>query len=305
MRRIVPAPRTWLATAMLLVLLSASAGTAQSQPASQAPPADPHAGHVHEPDAGAAPKGAADPASTPAELPPFVARPTDEDRRAAFPDVAGHAAHDRAVNYFLLFDQLEWQGSRDSDDPLLDLDVTGWIGRDRDRFWFRAEGNATDATVDEAEAHALYGRQFSRWWDIVAGMRQDLKPGPAQTWAALGVQGLAPYWFEVEATAYLSTDGNVQARFQADYDLRVTNRLIVQPLARIDLSATSDVGRSVSAGVTSTEFGFRARYLLRREMAPYAGITWPRSYGASATQAQAEGQTTRGARIVAGVRLWR
>ena len=290
----------------LAILLVAASATATAQPATPSPgTSDPHAGHVHEPGAAPAQQDTPAPASAQRELPPFIPRPTEEDRRAAFPDVEGHAAHDRTINYFVLVDQFEWQTGRDDDAALVDLDVTGWVGRDRDRFWFRAEGNATDASVSDAEMHALYGRQFSRWWDVVAGLRQDMEPGPAQTWAALGVQGLAPYWFEVEATSYVSTDGNVQARFQADYDLRVTNRWIVQPLARVDLSATSDAERHVSAGVTSTEFGFRLRYLVKREIAPYVGVTWPRLYGEGASHALATGTTASGARIVAGVRLWR
>jgi copper resistance protein B len=292
------------AVATLFVFASASAGTAQPA-APSAPPDDPQAGHVHEPEGGAQ-QGTQAPATASQELPPFIPRPTDDDRRAAFPDVeAHHAAHDRAINYFVLVDQFEWQSGRDTDKPLADLDVTGWVGRDRDRFWFRAEGTAADASVGEAEMHALYGRQFSRWWDVIAGLRQDVEPGPAQTWAAFGVQGLAPYWFEVEATSYVSTDGNVQARFQADYDLRLTNRWIVQPLARVDLAATADAERHVSAGVTSTEFGFRLRYLVKREIAPYVGVTWPRLYGDGAAHALATGATTSGARIVAGMRLWR
>ena len=139
-----------------------------------------------------------------AQLPPFIPPVTDEDRKAAFPDVEGHAVHDHSVNYFVLFDQFEWQRRRRERHQYRQ---PGWVGRDRDRLWFRAEGDGEGGRVGDAQAHVLYGRQFSRWWDLVGGIRQDFRPGPAQTWAAIGVQGLAPYWFEVEATAYVGASG--------------------------------------------------------------------------------------------------
>ena len=139
--------------------------------------ADPHAGHQQEKPASrrTEPKPACGQAH--AELPPFIPPLTDEDRKAAFPDVDGHAVHDNAVNYFVLFDQLEWQAGKGANG--LNLDSRGWVGRDRDRLWFRAEGDGDDGRVGEAQAHVLYGRQFSRWWDVVAGIRQDFRPGPA------------------------------------------------------------------------------------------------------------------------------
>lgn len=299
-----PARRVVRRLALSLTLtgsLLAPAEAGQAQPATPAPAspqapggaADPHAGHVME--------QPATPPPEPVELPPFIPRPTDEDRKAAFPEVGGHAAHDKKVNYFVLLDQLEWQGPRDG--GRVNVDTTGWIGRDRDRLWFRAEGDGENGAIGEASAHVLYGRQFSRWWDVVAGIRQDARPGPAQTWAAIGVQGLAPYWFEVEATAYVSTSGQVQARFEADYDLRLTNRWILQPLALVELSATSDTERHVEAGLQTTDAGFRLRYLVRREFAPYVGVTWLRRYGDSATHARLNGEST-GARLIAGVRMW-
>ncbi len=115
---------------------------------------------------------------------------TDADRAAAFPDVGDLRMHDNAVNYFVLLDQLEWQSVETGDG--LNWDAKGWIGRDRDRFWFRSEGEAGDGRLENAEAHLLYGRAFARWWEVVVGLRQDVRPGPMQSWAAFGVQGLAP-----------------------------------------------------------------------------------------------------------------
>ena len=149
------------------------------------------------------------------ELPSFIPPVSDEDRKAAFPDVEGHAVRDRAVGYYILFDQLEWQVGDDGANGV-NLDTRGWAGRDRDRLWFRAEGDSESGSVNEAQAHVLYGRQFARWWDVVAGVRQDFRPGDAQTWAAFGVQGLAPYWFDIETTGYVGASGRTHVRFEVE-----------------------------------------------------------------------------------------
>ena len=139
---------------------------------------------------------------------------TDADRAAAFPDVEAHAMQDSAVHAFVLVDQLEWHGGDTHEGP--SWDSTGWIGGDQNRLWFRTEGDVDGGHLGETEAHVLYGRAFARWWDVVVGLRQDARPGPAQSWLAVGVQGLAPYWFEIEATAYIGTGGRTAARLVAD-----------------------------------------------------------------------------------------
>jgi copper resistance protein B len=246
-------------------------------------------------------QASAPPASPPQQLPPFIPPLTDDDRKAAFPDVHGHTVHDNAVHYFVLADQLEWQSV---DGGGLNLDTKGWIGRDRDRLWFRAEGDREGDDIGEAEAHVLYGRQFSRWWDVVGGIRQDFEPGPAQTWAAIGVQGLAPYWFEVEATAYLGASGRTHARLEVEYELLLTNRLVLQPLVEVELFGKSDPERGIGAGLSTTEAGVRLRYEFRREFAPYVGVVWNRKYGGTADFARAAGEEDGGARFVTGLRLW-
>ena len=272
------------------------AGHAQEKPADTSQPAQPDPKpaaddqHVH-----GKPEG-------PRELPSFIPRLTDEDRRAAFPDVEDHAVHDRAINYFILFDQLEWTAADDTTG--IGLDTTGWIGRDRDRVWFRAEGDTEEGEVGEAQAHVLYGRQFSRWWDFVGGIRQDFDPGAAQTWAAFGVQGLAPYWFEVEATAYVGGSGRTQARLEVEYELLFTNTLVLQPLIELEVSGKSDPERGIGSGLSTTNVGFRLRYEIRRELAPYVGVNWTRKYGKTADFARDEGEETSGAQLLAGVRLW-
>ena len=245
---------------------------------------------------------ATEPARKPLELPPFIPPVTDDARKAAFPDVEGHAVHDRSMNYFVLFDQLEFQATEGANG--VNIDSRGWVGRDRDRLWFRAEGDGEGGSVGEAQTHVLYGRQFARYWDFVGGIRQDFSPGPAQTWAAFGVQGLAPYWFDIEATVYVGGAGRTHARFEVEYELLFTNRLVLQPLFEVELVGKSDPERGVGAGLSTTDLGFRLRYEIKREFAPYVGITWNNKWGKTADFAEAAGESTGGARFVTGLRLW-
>jgi copper resistance protein B len=256
--------------------------------------ADPHVGHMPPP----TPPGAAQ-GERPNDLPPFIPRITDDDRKAAFPDVEGHAVHDQAVNYFVLLDQFEWRNNAG-----LSVDSRGWLGRDRDRLWFRAEGEGDGGSVGEAHADLLYGRHLSRWWDLVAGIHQDFRPGDPQTWAAFGIQGLAPHWFEIEATAYVGASGRTQARVEVEYELLLTNRLVVQPLLEAELVGKSDADRGVGAGLSTTDLGFRLRYELKREFAPYVGLVWSQKWGKTADFAEAGGEDAGGLRFLTGLRLW-
>jgi copper resistance protein B len=285
-------------TVAATVLAFAVIAPEDGQASCGAPPAqrafrDQHEGH-----------GPAEPTDRPKaeEVPAFIPRLTDDDRKAAFPDVDGHAVHDEAVHSFVLLDQLEWQAAEAGTG--INLDSKAWIGRDRDRLWLRAEGETDGSHLGEAQAHVLYGRQFSRWWDIVAGIRQDFRPGPAQTWAAIGIQGLAPYWFEVEATGYVGASGRTHARIEVEYELLVTTRLVFQPLMEVELLGKSDPERGVGAGLSTTDAGFRVRYEFRREFAPYVGVTWSSKWGKTADLAEAAGEETGGARLVTGMRLW-
>jgi copper resistance protein B len=259
-----------------------------SQHQMPAPPAEDHSAHQTPPAA--------------VTLPPFIPPVTDADRAAAFPDVHDTMAHDdNALNYFVLFDQLEWQSGADD---AVSWDTKGWIGRDRDRLWFRSEGEREGSRLAHAEAQLFYGRAIARWWDALAGVRQDARPGAAQTWVGVGVQGLAPYWFEVEATAYVSTAGRTHLRLKTEYELLVTNRLILQPLIEANLYGRADPSRALGAGLSAVEGGLRLRYEFRREFAPYIGVTWQRRLFGAADQARANGQPPGSARLALGLRLW-
>lgn len=257
-----------------------------------APAPDDHAHHAHE--------------TTQDPLPPFIPPITDADRAAAFPDVMGHMVHDNAINYFVLFDHLEWRGrgSGGGRGGAGHWQTLGWVGRDIDRMWFRSEGTGGEGGVHHAEAQVFYGRAIRRWWDVVAGVRQDFGEGPNRTWAAVGVQGLAPYWFEVQATAYVGESGRTHLRFETEYQFLLTNRLILQPVVEMDVYGKSDQARGIGAGLSGVETGARLRYEFRREFAPYVGVTWDRRFFGTADFARSAGERTSGARLAVGLRLW-
>jgi len=227
---------------------------------------------------------------------------TDADRRAAFPPLGGHQMHDSAINSFLLLDQLEYQDADEG--STLAWDASGWIGGDINRLWVRSEGERTNGVTEDAELQLLYGRSVSPWWDVVAGVRQDFKPESPQTWAAFGIQGMALYDFEAEATAFIGENGQTAIRLEGDYDILLTNRLILQPTAEANFYGKNDPARGVGSGLANTEVGLRLRYEMVRQFAPYIGVTWNRSYGNTADFIRDEGGDVDEARFVAGIRMW-
>lgn len=259
------------------------------------PPADRDGHKAHEGDVRPEAAAAVDQPVTP--IPPL----TDADRRAAFPQLEGHTAHDRATHYSVLFDQLEWQTGAQGG---LTWDTTNWWGGDVHRLWVRSEGEMNGSTVESADAHLLYGRAIARWWDLVAGVRQDMRPGPSRTWAAVGIQGLAPYWFDIQATASVGAEGRTHARVETEYELLFTNRLVLQPLVELELYGKDDPERGIGAGLSTLEAGVRLRYEFRRELAPYVGVTWRNAFGRTADLAEQRGERAGRVRAVIGIRTW-
>ncbi|MCA4963779.1 copper resistance protein B [Pseudomonas sp. Y24-6] len=227
---------------------------------------------------------------------------TDADRAAVYKSPGGHAVHDTALNSFFIFEKLEWQDADDG--SALNWEAQGWIGGDVDRLWLRSEGERTNGKTEKAEVQALWGHAISPWWDLVGGVRQDFKPGDPQTWAAFGIQGLALYNFEAQATAYLGESGQTAARLEGNYDILLTNKLILQPTAEFNFYGKNDPQRGVGSGLSESEVGLRLRYEIRPQFAPYVGVTWNRAYGKTADYAREEGEDNNEARLVLGVRVW-
>lgn len=242
-------------------------------------------GHGRMPGEGARPVATP---SAPAEPVPAL---TDADRAAAFPVLRRHMEHAGAIHSFVSVNRLEmWDADPGSGAA---WEATGWLGSDLHRLWVRTEGERAGGQTEAADAEVLYGHSVSAWWDVVAGVRHDFEPG-SHSWAAIGVQGLAPYKFEVAATAYVGESGRAAARLEVEYELLLTNRLILQPL--IELNAGSGLG--------GAEAGLRLRYEIHRQFAPYIGIVYERALGSAADRRRAGGEPARDTRAVAGLRLW-
>ena len=204
----------------------------------------------------------------------------------------------------IIIDRLE-TGFGDEDETWL-WDVQGWSGGDINRFWWKSEGEGDfNDGLEEAELQALYSRAVTPFWDVQAGVRQDFRPdGEDTTHLVLGVQGLAPYWWEIDAAAFLSTEGDLTARVEAEYDQRITQRLILQPRLEIDASASDVPELEIGSGLSSVEAGLRLRYEFRKEFAPYVGVEWSRSFGDTADYIEARGGEVDDTRVVVGLKAW-
>jgi copper resistance protein B len=238
------------------------------------------------------------PAESRTPIPPV----TEADRKAAFPDVHGHKVHDNSINYFVLADQLEWQ--KNNNPGGFSWDVSGWAGGDINRLWLRSEGETTRGKAESAEVQALWGHALTPWWDVVAGARQDFRPGKPQTWLAAGFQGMALYNFESELTAFAGEQGRTALRLEAEYDVLLTNRLILQPSFEANIYGKDDEARETGKGLSSTELSLRLRYEVKREFAPYVGISWSQLYGNTADMAAREDKKDNEVRFLLGARMW-
>ena len=227
---------------------------------------------------------------------------TDADRAAAFAHADNHAVHDNTIQQYFLIDRLE--GFDADEGSGLAWEAQSWIGTDLNKVWLRSEGERAGGHTEAADLEVLYGRAFARWWDVVAGVRHDFKPGDSQDFLAIGVMGLAPYKFEVEATAYLGERGQTAARFEVEYEILLTNRLILQPLIELNLHGKDDPSRGIGSGLSTAEAGLRLRYEVRREFAPYIGIVHERAFGRTAHFRRDEGEDASDTRLVAGIRIW-
>jgi copper resistance protein B len=209
-----------------------------------------------------------------------------------------HQMLEDPLNRAVLFDELEAHDTHD-----LRWDVSMWAGRTFDRLAIRSEGERTGGATERAELQLLWTHAVARWWDVVAGARADFDPGPSRNWAAFGVQGLAPFRFELEATLFVGNGGRTAARFEGEYELPITNRLILQPQLELDWHGQADPERGLGAGLSSVEAGVRLRYEVRREIAPYVGLVRERRFGSTADYARDSGLDTDNSSLVFGIRL--
>lgn len=265
---------------------------AEDHSAHQMPMPDPHAQH----------------SAAPAD------EPTESEARHVPPDPPQHSMRDMSEREMIelmemddtsalgmvRFDQLEWRKAGNVD--ALAWDAQAWFGNDYDKVWVKTEGERVRGEV-EASSELFWDRIFARWWNVQAGVRHDVGEGPSRTWAAFGIHGVAPYRFELEATAYVGEQGRTALRFSGDYAWLLTQRLILQPKLEFNLYGKGDAANGIGAGLSDSEVGLRLRYEFRREVAPYVGLAWIRSYGNTADLARAAGGDTSEVQWLAGIRF--
>jgi len=215
-----------------------------------------------------------------------------------------YGEHGGGINWFALADRLEYQSNDGS--PTLLFDGQGWWGTDRNKLWLKSEVeyNFSADRFEEAELQALWSRPIARYFDIQAGVRHDFAPDPSRNYAVVGVQGLAPYWFEIDAAIFVSGHGDVTARIEAEYDFLLTQRLIAQPRMELNFAAQDVAALGIGSGLSTAELGLRLRYEIRREFAPYVGVNWTRAVGDTADFTRAAGDDPGALSFVAGVRVW-
>jgi copper resistance protein B len=284
------------------------AGHNMAAPPPASTPADPHAGH-------AMPAKPADPHAGhnmgPAAVgsEPAPPAPTDHAADRVYPAAEMAAARAQLRHEHgdirwskLMLETLELRPSDDGD--AFAWEGAASYGGDINRFTFKTEGEGEDDHLHEAEVQALYTRAIGPYFNLNAGVRQDFEPRPRRTYATLAVEGVAPYWFEVEGALFLSNKGDLSARLEGSYDFRLTQKLILEPRAELNLAASADRVLGEGAGVRDLELGLRLRYAVRQTFAPYVGVNWERKCGDTADFARAAGEGVEDTRFVVGVRAW-
>ncbi len=211
---------------------------------------------------------------------------------------------DNEIFATFLADRLEYQ-TREGNEILL-WDIQAWVGSDYNKVYFKSEGSylLDGDKAEEITTELLYSRNITTFWDVQAGIRHDFRPEPTRTFAAFGVQGLAPLWFEVEATAYVSEDGDISASLEAEYDLLLSQRLVLQPRFETSIAVQEVEEYGVGQGINDIGLGLRLRYEISRKFAPYIGVSWTQKIGETADLAEAEGEDTNVTSLVIGVRGW-
>ena len=211
--------------------------------------------------------------------------------------------HEPGPYWKVLADRLETGFSDDADTYA--WDVQGWYGGDRNRLWVKTEGEGEQgASPENAQVQLLYGRMFAPFWDWQIGVRYDLEPNPDRSHVVLGLQGVIPYEFEFDGALFISDEGNVTVRAEVEYDLKITQRLILQPRLEVNGAFSADAEIGQGSGINSTELGIRLRYELRREFAPYIGIAWEQMYGDTLDIAKIAGEPGSLTSFVIGFRGW-
>ncbi|MFQ6005655.1 MAG: copper resistance protein B [Woeseia sp.] len=218
------------------------------------------------------------------------------------PTGAGAGASDDPMLIMLELDQLE---ARDfGGDNEKEWDAQGWIGKDLTKVWMKSEGERASGSTKESELQILYGKAVTTYWDFQFGVRRDFEPSPSRSWVAIGFQGLAPYFFEIDTALFIGEAGRTALRFEAEYELLFTQRFILTPEIEINMYGRSDPDIRIGSGLSDIEAGLRLRYEIRREFAPYLGVNWSKRFGRTAELARQAGDRASDTALAVGIRAW-
>lgn len=211
------------------------------------------------------------------------------------------AMEDDPLLYMLKADQLE---VRDADEGSVTVwEGHFWVGKDVNKLWLKTEGEHSDEGTEGAEIQLLYSRAIDPNWDLQLGIRHDAEPEPSRDWLAIGFQGLAPFFVEIDTALFISEDEQVNLRFEGEYEFMLTQKWVLSPEVEVNwLGDDDELG--IGAGFSDIEAGIRLRYEIRREFAPYIGLNYERLLGDSEDIAEAEGEDSSKTELVAGFRFW-
>lgn len=224
-----------------------------------------------------------------------------EDTNVAAP--FGPPVADDHVYAHALLDEFEGRFGDGAEDSFR-WDGEAWAGTDTNRVWLKSEGFALDGRVEDGDQELLYARPISTYFDLQAGMRYDLDSLASRGWAALGVEGLAPYFFQLSATLYASDAGHFAGKLVVSYDELLTQRLILEPIVELNAYTRPDWARDVGAGLSDVDAGIRLRYEISRKFAPYLGAVYERSSGPDFDSPETGLASGSGWRVTLGIRAW-
>lgn len=216
----------------------------------------------------------------------------------------GNPIEDDRIYVHGMFNQLE---GRIGDDAYLRWEGQAWVGNDYNKLWLKTEAryNADGKNkVSDGDHELLYDRPISRFYNLQAGVRYDLDSKPGRVWGAAGIQGLAVGFFNIEATAYVSSNSRFALKTNASWDFRFTQRLMLQPQLETNWYTKSEQARGVGAGLSDVDSGVRLRYEVSRKFAPYVGVSYQQFFGKTADIKRADGSKTSDVRALVGVRTW-
>lgn len=218
------------------------------------------------------------------------------------PLLSAAGMNDDPLLFKVMIDQLEMRMT-EGNDPLV-ADIQSWVGKDLHKLWLKGEIERVGSETEKAELQLFYSRAIDTYWDVQIGVRQDFRPKPQRTWFALGLKGLAPYWFEVDGTVFIGENGQTAVRLETEYELLFSQQWVLSPEFEINFHGKNDEATGIGRGLSDIELGLRLRYQVRREFAPYIGINWTKKFGKTADFARDGGDTLDDVQGVFGVSVW-